>query len=122
MTSLLLGVFAFFGAHTLLWLLRAFYLYRHDSKKFREAKIQAQEGDEWFTRFAPFHRFLHILVVTSFLLLTVTGMPLKFYYTDWAKALFGFLGGADVARTLHHFGAIDRCIASTAGFWRPSCP
>ena len=106
MTSLLLGVFAFFGAHTLLWLLRAFYLYRHDSKKFREAKIQAQEGDEWFTRFAPFHRFLHILVVTSFLLLTVTGMPLKFYYTDWAKALFGFLGGADVARTLHHFGAI----------------
>jgi cytochrome b subunit of formate dehydrogenase len=33
-------------------------------------------------------------------------MPLKFYYTDWAKALFQILGGADVARSLHHFGAI----------------
>lgn len=106
MTSLLLGVFAFFGAHTVLWLLRAFYLYRHDSKKFREAKIEAQSGDEWFTRFAPFHRFLHVLVVTSFLLLVITGMPLKFYYTDWAKTLFHYLGGAQVARTLHHFGAL----------------
>ena len=106
MTVLLLGTFSFFGAHTLLWLLRAIYLYRHDSKQFREAKIEAQSGGEWFTRFAPFHRFLHILVVTSFLLLTMTGMPLKFYYTDWAKMIFHFLGGAETARTLHRFGAL----------------
>ena len=33
--------------------------------------------DEWFTRFVPFERFLHFLVVTSFLLLVVTGMPLE---------------------------------------------
>ncbi len=45
-------------------------------------------------------------MVTSFLLLTITGMPLKFYYTDWAKMIFRFIGGADVARTLHHFGAV----------------
>jgi cytochrome b subunit of formate dehydrogenase len=45
-------------------------------------------------------------VVTSFLLLVITGMPLKFYYTDWAKVMFGMLGGAEAARTLHRFGAI----------------
>jgi cytochrome b subunit of formate dehydrogenase len=106
MTSLLIGVFVFFGAHTLLWLVRSAYLYRHDSKAFRELKINAQKGDEWFTRFTPYERFLHILVVTSFLLLVITGMPLKFYYTDWAKVLFLVLGGAQVARTLHHFGAL----------------
>jgi cytochrome b subunit of formate dehydrogenase len=106
MTSLLIGVFAFFGAHTLLWLVRSAYLYLHDSKTFRELKISAQEGDEWFTRFTPYERFLHVLVVTSFLLLVITGMPLKFYYTDWAKVLFHVLGGPEVARTLHHFGAI----------------
>ncbi len=106
MTALLVGVFAFFGAHTGLWLFRSGYLYLHDSKTFREAKVDAQQGDDWYTRFPPFERFLHFLVVTSFLLLVITGMPLKFYYTDWAKVIFSVLGGAEVARTLHHFGAL----------------
>jgi cytochrome b subunit of formate dehydrogenase/nitrate/TMAO reductase-like tetraheme cytochrome c subunit len=106
MTSLLVGVFVFFGAHTLFWLFRSAYLYITDSKTFREAKVSAQKDDEWFTRFAPFERFLHILVVTSFLLLVLTGMPLKFYYADWAKTIFRILGGPDVARALHRFGAI----------------
>jgi cytochrome b subunit of formate dehydrogenase len=106
MTGLLVGVFSFFGLHTLSWLVRAIYLYLHDSKKFREAKIKTQMDDEWFTRFVPFERFLHFLVVTSFLLLVITGMPLKFYYTGWAKALFAVIGGAETARTLHRFGAL----------------
>ena len=106
MTGLLIGVFAFFGLHTILWLVRLVYLYLHDSKKFREAKIQSQTGGEWFTRFVPFERFLHFLVVSSFLLLVITGMPLKFYYTGWAKAIFSVIGGPDTARTLHRFGAI----------------
>ncbi len=106
MTLLLVGVFAFFGVHTLFWLVRSIYLYLHDSKTFREAKVRAHTDDEQFTRFTPFERFLHLLVVSSFLLLVVTGMPLKFYYTDWAKTIFNLLGGADVARSLHHFGAI----------------
>jgi len=106
MTSLLIGVFVFFGGHTGAWLVRAIYLYMHDSKTFREAKISSQSGGEWFTRFVPFERFLHFLVVTSFLLLVITGMPLKFYYTDWAKILFGFIGGAETARALHRLGAV----------------
>jgi len=106
MTGLLIGVFTFFGLHTLIWLIRAVYLYLHDTKKFREAKIRTQEDDEWFTRFVPFERFLHFLVVTSFLLLVITGMPLKFYYTGWAKVLFGIVGGAETARTLHRFAAL----------------
>ena len=106
MTGLLIGVFTFFGLHTLVWLVRAFYLYLHDSKKFREAKVKTQTDDEWFTRFVPIERFLHFFVVTSFLLLVLTGMPLKFYYTDWAKVLFRVIGGADTARALHRLGAI----------------
>jgi len=106
MTGLLVGVFAFFGGHTAAWLVRAGYLYWHDSKKFREAKISTQEGGEWFTRFLPFERFLHFLVVTSFLLLVITGMPLKFYYTNWAKTMFSIIGGAETARALHRLGAL----------------
>lgn len=106
MTSLLLAVFAFFGGHTLMWLARSVWLYRHDSKAYRDSKFEIQRDDEWFTRFTPFDRFLHFLVVTSFLLLVITGMPLKFYYTDWAKTLFDIIGGAQAARALHRFGAI----------------
>ncbi|HVU23859.1 MAG TPA: hypothetical protein VHE13_07010 [Opitutus sp.] len=106
MTALLIGVFAFFGVHTLFWLFRSLYLYLHDSKAFREAKVHAQVDDETFTRFTPFERTLHLMMVTSFLTLVITGMPLKFYYTDWAKWMFHFLGSAEVARTLHHYAAI----------------
>lgn len=106
MTVLLVGVFAFFGGHTFLWMSRSIYLYLHDSKTFREAKVNVEKDDEWFTRFVPFERFLHFLMVTSFLLLVITGMPLKFYYTDWAKILFHLIGGAEVARSLHHLGAL----------------
>ena len=105
MTSLLIGTFGVFGVHTVFWFFRSGYLYRHDSKSFREAKISAQSDDEWFTRFLPLERMLHFMLVTSFLLLVMTGMPLKFYYTDWAKSIFNLLGGAAVARTFHHFAA-----------------
>jgi cytochrome b subunit of formate dehydrogenase len=106
MTGLLIGVFTFFGLHTIAWLFRVVYLFLTDTKKFHEAKAKTENDDEWFTRFVPFERFLHFLVVTSFLLLVITGMPLKFYYTDWAKAIFSVIGGAETARTLHRFGAI----------------
>jgi cytochrome b subunit of formate dehydrogenase len=106
MTGLLVGVFSFFGLHTVIWLFRAVYLYLNDTKTFREAKVKAQEDDEMFTRFVPFERFLHFLVVTSFLLLVITGMPLKFYYTSWAKVIFGIIGGPETARMLHRFAAL----------------
>jgi cytochrome b subunit of formate dehydrogenase len=106
MTGLLISVFTFFGLHTIIWLVRAVWLYLTDSKKFREAKTKTQTDDECFTRFVPFERFLHFLVVSSFLLLVITGMPLKFYYTGWAKSLFQLIGGAETARTLHRFGAV----------------
>lgn len=106
MTGLLIGTFAFFGLHTIAWLIRAVYLYLHDSRKFREAKIATQVDGEWFTRFLPFERFLHFMVVSSFLLLVITGMPLKFYYTGWAKTIFAIIGGPDTARILHRFGAV----------------
>jgi cytochrome b subunit of formate dehydrogenase len=106
MTTLLVSVFAFFGLHTAFWLFRSIYLYLHDSKTFRESKVQANVDDDVYTRFTPFERFLHLMMVTSFLALVITGMPLKFYYTAWAKTMFQFLGSAEVARTLHHYAAV----------------
>jgi cytochrome b subunit of formate dehydrogenase len=106
MTSLLIGVFVFFTFHTLLWLGRMVRNYLKDPAAFRAARAAAHQDPELFRRFTPFERFLHMLVVTSFLALVITGMPLKFYDTDWAKVMFNLLGGPEAARTLHHLAAI----------------
>ncbi|MHC5006392.1 MAG: rhodanese-like domain-containing protein [Planctomycetota bacterium] len=106
MTAIVLGTFAFFGVHTALWFARSCVLYLRNPKAFRTIKIKSVSDDEVFVRFRPFDRFLHGLVVTSFLLLVATGMPLKFYYTDWAQWMVRYMGGLEVAGALHRAGAI----------------
>ena len=106
MTSLLVSVFAFFGVHTLLWVTRFALTYLRDPAGFRAARAALHDDAETYRRFTPYERFLHMLVVTSFLLLVLTGMPLKFYYTEWARLLFNLLGGPEAARVLHHLAAL----------------
>jgi thiosulfate reductase cytochrome b subunit len=106
MTSLLIGTFAFFALHTLLWLYRSMALYMSDSREWRDEKVQARDDTEEFTRFTPLDRFLHGLVIISFLLLVTTGMPLKFYYTGWARVMLDAMGGQAVAAVLHRVGAL----------------
>ena len=108
MTLLLLGVFAFFGLHTILWFVRSVVLLLRNPKAFHEARRKAREHkkDKVYVRFRPVDRFCHFLVIISFLLLAATGMPLKFYYTDWARLMFDWMGGAEVAAALHRLGAL----------------
>ena len=125
MTTLLIGVFVFFTLHTSCWVGRMALNYLKDPAAFRTARTAAHHDPETYRRFNPFERFLHMLVVTSFLTLVITGMPLKFYYADWAKMLFSLLGGSEAARVLHHlaaivtFGYFALHLGSLAiGFWR----
>ena len=106
MTTIVVGTFIFFGVHTVLWFARSVVLYFRDPAAFRAMKLQAIKDDEVFVRFRPFERFLHVLVVTSFLLLVATGMPLKFYYMGWARWMVRFMGGLEIAGALHRFGAV----------------
>jgi cytochrome b subunit of formate dehydrogenase len=106
MTCIVLGTFAFFGVHSAFWFVRSFVLYVRNPKAFREAKVKAAKDDEEYVRFGPFERFLHFLVITSFLTLVATGMPLKFYETKWAHAIISWMGGLEVAAGLHRIGAV----------------
>jgi cytochrome b subunit of formate dehydrogenase len=76
-----------------------------DPAAFQNAREASRNDTEYFRRFTPFERFLHMLVVTSFLLLVITGMPLKFYDTGWARYLFNLLGGPESASALHRLAA-----------------
>jgi cytochrome b subunit of formate dehydrogenase len=108
MTGLLVGTFGFFGIHSLLWLGRTIVLKVRDPKGFREAKERArkEEGAKLYSRFRPIDRFVHFLVIVSFLLLVTTGMPLKFHTARWSHAFFDAIGGAAIARSTHRFAAI----------------
>lgn len=57
-------------------------------------------------RFTPYQRFLHLLVIISFLTLAITGMVLKFAMEGWAKLIAEYAGGFAVLGALHRFFAV----------------
>jgi cytochrome b subunit of formate dehydrogenase len=84
MTILLVGVFGFFGLHTLLWLPRTRY---------------------YIQRFTIAQRLTHVFVILSFMTLALTGMMLKFSAMPWAAFVADLLGGVRVAGIIHRIAA-----------------
>lgn len=100
MTSLLIGVFSFFGIHTLLWLPRSF---QHLKEKRKAERIHKRY---YIQRFTLGQRIIHLFVILSFMALALTGMMLKFAGMPWAKFLASLFGGVANAGTIHRFAAI----------------
>jgi cytochrome b subunit of formate dehydrogenase len=100
MEWLLIGVFGFFGVHTILWLQRSLVAY------FTEKHEETEDDRQYVIRFAPIHRFTHVLIVVSFILLAATGLPLMYYYTDWGRALEQIQGGVFITRLVHRICAV----------------
>ena len=99
MTLLLISVFTFFGIHTSLWFVRSL-------RDLRNRPRHQEKPKRTYTRFRPFERFLHLLVIFSFMGLVLTGLPLKFAHALWAQSVMGLLGGIPVAGALHRFFAL----------------
>ena len=100
MTSLLMGTLLVAGLHTAAWLPRSLQY----SKELKANSGEAGTG--YVRRFRPFDRNLHLMVITSFLGLAITGMMLKFSYTRWAQVLSHLLGGFEGAGLIHRFCAV----------------
>lgn len=69
--------------------------------------------NKYVLRFTPLSRTLHFFMIISFIILALTGMSLKFSYTDWAKVLSAVFGGYESAGYLHRFAAIIMIIVFT---------
>ena len=107
MSALLVGTFGVFWFHSLLWMFRGF-IENNEKKKALAAGGTLHHIDnphKIYRRFTKVHIFMHLLVIISFLLLSLTGLPLKFADQAWAKVLMDFWGGSANAGILHRVGA-----------------
>ncbi len=107
MTGLLVGTFAIFWVHTLLWMVRGFVENREKAKLQTEGEVHlSPDGFKQYRRFQARHIILHLLVIVSFLGLALTGLPLKFSDQQWARPLMLLLGGAANAGFVHRICAL----------------
>ena len=108
MTGLLLGTFAVFWVHTLLWMIRGFIENRQKLAALHrgEAEHHVSEPHKQYRRFTMRHIILHLTVIISFLGLTLTGLPLKFSDQHWAQVMMEFFGGTYFAGLIHRGCAI----------------
>jgi cytochrome b subunit of formate dehydrogenase len=60
----------------------------------------------YYFRLNLYHRILHGMVITSFLGLALTGLPLKYADTAWGRGLSLTLGGPFTTGYLHRFFAV----------------
>ncbi|MDH3577584.1 MAG: hypothetical protein OEO71_07155 [Gammaproteobacteria bacterium] len=102
MTGLLIGVFVFFGVHDLLWLQRS--LVGVLRGEFDEERFGA--SGKYIRRFRRKDMRMHVVIITTFMLLALTGLPLKFHGAPWAQQLVDILGGIDSTRFIHRIAAI----------------
>jgi cytochrome b subunit of formate dehydrogenase len=108
MSALLAGTFAVFWVHTILWMFRGFVENRQKQAALEEGHIELMvaDGHKQYRRFSRLHIFLHLLVVTSFLGLALTGLPLKFSSQQWAMTLMDTFGGTANAGLIHRICAV----------------
>ncbi len=63
-----------------------------------EQTLQAQKQ---YPRFTPTERFEHILLIVTFVGLSLTGLPQKYAAEDWAKTMINLMGGVESIRIVH---------------------
>lgn len=62
-------------------------------------------NEKYYERFNVSQRIEHWILVLSFTLLAVTGLPQKFAGDGWAEFVIAALGGIESVRAIHHFAA-----------------
>src|SRR5208283_906475 len=80
--TLLYSTFAFFGIHSLLWFIRGLIEVLQHGRPHG-----LRPGETAYVRFISFHRIGHTIMMSSFLGLALTGLPLKYRDAPWAQSL-----------------------------------
>lgn len=98
---------------------------RHQFKRFKaNLREEIMRGDDpgeakeekvylWFT---PFQRMQHWLFAISFIVLALTGLPLRFYDDPRMSAFYDAIGGLAFARNVHRIAAVVMIAAGIMHF------
>ena len=65
-----------------------------------------------YTRFTLLQRIEHIVMLTSFATLGLTGLPQRYPTSDFSVRLVSLLGGVENTRNIHHIAAIALMLVS----------
>ncbi|NIQ40420.1 MAG: cytochrome C [Proteobacteria bacterium] len=106
MTALLVGVFGVFWLHSFLWWQKA---YREKRKMWAAGEFlppYVEKSGDIYRRFDNFDITVHFVMMVSFLLLVLTGLPLKFSHAEWARGLVKLFGGISNAGLIHRISAV----------------
>ncbi len=64
------------------------------------------KSQEYFVRFSPIRRIEHFIMLSSFIVLTITGFPQKFHNAEWAQYAILIMGGVEFTRIIHRIAAV----------------
>jgi len=107
MIALLVGVFAFFWLHSILWWYRE-HMDRKEGKTaphIRTSDLPAEFAAKHVRRFGSMWRLAHLLFALSVMTLVLTGMVPFYSETAWAKTVVSWLGGPKTAGLVHRIAA-----------------
>jgi len=100
MVGLIVGTFAFFGIHDLLWLQRIVVAYARG-----EVHLKPMDTGPWVRRFTWQMSLSHVVLNITFTLLALTGLPLMYAERPWAQTLAALFGGQPTMRAIHFISA-----------------
>ena len=107
MIGLLVGVFAFFWAHSALWFYREFKDRREGKTRPHLATAELpQYNGKQYRRFGPVFRLAHLVFAISVMMLVLSGMAVFYAETGWAKNVVNAMGSPRVAAFIHRASAV----------------
>ena len=117
MIALLIGVFAFFWAHSILWWYREYrdrkegkahwHIRSHDipPEILSGGDRRQDHAHKYVRRFGPMWRLAHLIFALSVMTLVLTGMAAFYAETGWAKAVMAAFGSPQTAGLVHRVAA-----------------
>ena len=107
MVGLLLGTFAVFWIHVILWLYREIQDRKNGvTRPAVQVDMLNIPAGKQFQRFGPWWRLGHLLFAVSLMILTLTGMTLMYAGSAWAPVVMKLLGGPETAAIIHRVNAV----------------
>ncbi len=103
MEVLIIGVFAFFWTHMLLWIYREW----RDRKQGKGPRHEPRGPEQlYFRRFSLGWRITHVVLAIAVMTLVLTGTAVLFSGQAWAQYVLNLLGGPKVAAVVHRVAAL----------------